>query len=73
MWTYFYAKQTYKWIDVLDQLMYNYNNTKHNTILMKPNDVNKKNKNEVWNTLFGHKYAKLSIPEYKVGDTVRIS
>ena len=39
---------------------------------MKPNDVNKKNEDEVWNTLFGHKYAELPIPEYKVSDKVRI-
>ena len=73
MWDYFYGKQTYKWIDVLDQLVYNYNNTKHSTILIKPNDVNKKNTGKVWNILFGHKYAELPRPKYKVGDTVRIS
>ena len=34
MWKYFYSKGTYKWIDTLDELVYNYNNTKHSTILM---------------------------------------
>ena len=53
MWKYFYSKGTYKWIDVLDQLVYNYN-TKHSTILMKPKDVNKKNEDQVWTTLYGH-------------------
>ena len=33
---YFYSKGTYKWIDVLDELVYNYNNTKLRTILLKP-------------------------------------
>ena len=28
MWKYFYSKGTYKWIDILNQLVYNYNNTK---------------------------------------------
>ena len=41
MWKYFYSKGTRKWTDVLDQLVYNYNNTKHGTILMKPKDVKK--------------------------------
>ena len=41
MWKYFYSNGTYKWVDVLDQLVYNYNNTKHSTILMKPKDVKK--------------------------------
>ena len=54
MWKYFYSKGTYKWIDILDQLVYNYNNTKHSTILMKPKDGNKKNEDEVWTTLYGH-------------------
>ena len=40
MWKYFYSK-TYKWIDIVDELVYNYNNTKHSTILMKLNDVMK--------------------------------
>ena len=73
MWKYFYSKGTYKWIDVLDQLVYNYNNTKHSTILMKPKDVNKKNEDEVWTTLYGHLYAESPLPKFKVGDTVRIS
>ena len=54
MWKYFYSKGTYKWIDVLDQLLYRHNNTKHSTILMKPKDVNKKNEDQVWTTLYGH-------------------
>ena len=44
---YFYSKGTYKWINVLDQLVYSYNNTKHSTILMKPKDVNKKNEDQM--------------------------
>ena len=48
MWKYFYSKGTYDWIDVLDKLVENYNNnTKHETILMKPKDVNKTNENVV--------------------------
>ena len=41
MWKYFYAKGTYNWTNALDQLVSNYNGTKHSTILMKPKDVNK--------------------------------
>ena len=33
---YFYSKGTYNWIDVVDELVDNYNNTKHSTILIKP-------------------------------------
>ena len=72
MWKYLYSKGTYKWIDVLDELVYNYNNTKHNGILMKPKDVNKSNENEVWTTLYDHLYAELPLLIFKVGDIVRI-
>ena len=48
MWKDFYSKGTYDWIDVLDDLVKNYNNTKHGSILMKPKDVNKTNENVVW-------------------------
>ena len=41
MWKYFYSKSTYQSTNVQDDLVYNYNNTKHSTILMKPVDVNK--------------------------------
>ena len=52
---YFYSKGTRKWIDVLDDLVKNYNNTKHSSIMMKPVDViNKANEGRVWKTLFGH-------------------
>ena len=47
MWKYFYSKGTYNWVDVLDELTKNYNNTKHSTIHLKPKDVNKTNENMV--------------------------
>ena len=54
MWKYFYSKETYKWVDILDELVNNYNQTKHISILMKPTDVNKSNKGQVWITLYGY-------------------
>ena len=44
MWKYFYSKGTYTWIDVLDELVENYNGTEHDSTLMKPSDVNSSNK-----------------------------
>ena len=73
MWKYFYAKGTYNWINVLDDLVKNYNNTKHGSILMKPKDVNKTNENMVWITLYGSPLGKLPLPKFRVGDTVRVS
>ena len=56
MCKYFYSKGTYKWIDILDELTNNYNHTKHSSILMKPADVNKSNKDQVWITLYGYPF-----------------
>ena len=67
MWTYFYSKKTYQWIDVLDDLVHNYNNTKHSSILMKPAEVNPDTESQVVVTLYGHAIGDLPIPKLKVG------
>ena len=73
MWKYFYSKGTNNCVDVLEDLATNYNNTKHSSILMKPADVNKTNKDQVWTTLFGDAVGDLPLPKFRVGDTVRVS
>ena len=52
--------------DVLDDLVNEYNNTKHNTIKMKPKDV--KNNKRVYIDEHNEKYSR-----FKVGDKARIS
>ena len=66
MWKYFYSKGTYNWINVLDKLTKNYNNTKHGSIHMKPKDVNKTNENMVWVTLYGSPLGKLPLPKFRI-------
>ena len=73
VWKYFYSKGTYNWVDTLDELTENYNNTKHSSILMKPRDVNKTNENLVWFTLYVSPLGKLPLQKFRVGDTVRVS
>ena len=73
MWKYFYANGTYKWVNVLDDLTRNYNQTKHSVILMKPIDVNESNKDEVWITLFGYGIDEFPRPKFSLNETVRIS
>ena len=72
MWKYFYAKGTYNWVDALDELTENYNNTKHGSILVKPKDVNKTNEKLVWVTLYGSPLGKLPLQKFRVRDTVRV-
>ena len=73
MWKYFYNKEAYAWIDVLDELVENYNGTKHGSTLMKPSDVNSSNKDMVWITLYGSALGELPLPKFRVGDTVRVN
>ena len=72
MWKYFFKNKTYNWLDVLDKLTDNYNNTKHRSIGMKPIEVNEDNEFEVWKKLFGGVKEAFKAPEFKVGDSVRI-
>ena len=73
MWKYFYSKGTYKWVDILDELKNNCNQTKHSSILMKPADVNKFNEDQVWLRLYGYGLGEFPLPKFRVGDMVRIS
>ena len=66
---------TYTYIDVLPELVEDYNNTVHSSIKMTPIEASKK-KNEltVWRNLYPdrHKIHNLT-PKFSVGDEVRIS
>ena len=73
MWKYFYREKTHNWVGVLDKLVENYNDTVHETIHMKPKDVNEKNENVVWITLYGSDFGELPLPKFRVGDKVRIT
>lgn len=42
MWRYFTFKNTYRYVDVLENLVETYNNTPHSTIKMAPEDVSDK-------------------------------
>ena len=64
MWKYFYSKGTYAWIDVLDELVENYNTTRHGRTLMKRADVNSSNKDAVWVTLYGSALGELPLPKF---------
>ncbi|XP_014295514.1 uncharacterized protein LOC103579935 [Microplitis demolitor] len=75
MWVKFTVRGTYKWIDILDDLVVTYNDTKHRTIKMKPKDVTAANAKE----LVTNVYRPLNVmkltkkKKFKVGDKVRIT
>ena len=73
MFKYFTANNTNKYIDVLDDFVERYNNTRHSSIKMAPVESSK-NKNEV--TVYRNLYPDLTRwpmrAKFKIGDKVRI-
>ena len=68
---YFYKNKTKNWIDVLQQVVTNYNNTPHRTIGMAPSKVTFQNSEEVYKKVFGDINLKV-IPKLAKGDRVRL-
>lgn len=73
MWKYFSLRSTNEWIDILPKLVADYNDTKHRTIKMKPNDVDKHNEEQLLLTIYNNSTPTRSKTKFKVGDSVRIS
>ena len=74
MWKFFSANNTYRYIDVLDELIRQYNNSRHRSIKMNPVEASKKtNEPKTWNNLYGDRTMKTRQPRFKVGDKVRIT
>ena len=71
MYKHFTATNSYRWIDVLPQLLETYNGRYHRSIGRSPDDVNANNEDEVYRHLY-NKRPKPGI-KYAVGDYVRIS
>ena len=60
------------WYNILQKLVKFYNNRYHNTIKMKPVDVNKSNEKYIKNTIYKYDITN-KIPKFKINDIVRIS
>lgn len=75
MWKRFTAENTRNWIDMLDQLLHEYNNRLHSTISMPPVKASLK-ENEIKileNVINRRKVTSKTKPKFKVGDKVRMS
>ena len=73
MWKYFTYKNTWRYVDVLPDLIKSYNHSFQRSIQMKPNEVTAKNESTVWHTLYGKIISKPVRYKFHVGDQVRIS
>lgn len=71
-WKKFSVNGSYRWINILKNLIDDYNNTKHRTIKMKPNDVNRRNEKTLCETVYNYKWkvSHKSKPKFKIGYSV---
>jgi len=72
MWRYFTHNNTRRYIDVLQDIMHSYNNTRHSSIGMAPSQVDASNEEMVREKLYPLKPKTYKF-KYDIGDTVRIS
>ena len=74
MFKYFSANNTRKYVDVLELLVDQYNNTIHSSIKMTPMEASrKKNENKVWINLYPEFVGKTLTPKFSIGDHGRIT
>ena len=73
MWKYCTHNNTQVYIDVLDDLVWSYNHSYHQSIKMQPAQVNSSNEEEVWYNLYRDEPLAYKRPKFKIGDWVRIS
>ena len=74
MFKYFSANNTRKYIDVLDLLVDQYNNTIYSSITMTPIEASREViENKVWRNSFPEFYRTFMTPKCSVGDNVRIT
>jgi hypothetical protein len=72
MWRYFTHNNTRRYLDVLQDIIHSYNNTRHRSIGIAPSQVDSSNEQMVRDKLYPPK-PKTYHYKFDVGDTVRIS
>ena len=74
MFKYVSANNTRTFLDVLDLLVDQYNNTIHSSINMTSKESSRKeNENKVWKNLYPELDGKTLTPKCSIGDHVRIT
>ena len=69
---YLSANNTRKYVDILDLLVDQYNNTIHSSIKITTKEVScKENENKVWRNLYPEFGGKILAPKFSIGDNVR--
>lgn len=73
LWKTFSLQGSFKWIDILDSIVREYNQTIHRTIGMKPSEVCHENESLILNRINSVKHPSSIKQKFKKGDYVRIS
>ena len=73
MWMKFDENGNFRWIDILQDLISDYNNTIHRSIKMTPKEANNKKIEPILSEVLNIDNRKQIKPKFKVGDKVRIS
>ena len=73
MWRYFTATSNQRYIDVLQNMVDSYNDTKHSTTRLAPSEINVMNAESIWRKVYNYRSEKKKKPKFKVGDQVRIN
>ena len=68
-------KQTFRYVDIIDEVTRAYNHRYHRTIKMRPVDVSPENESELWLRMYSNKKepVKRAPFTFNIGDWVRIS
>ena len=74
LYRYFTYANTYRYLEVLPDIIDSYNRSYHRSIKTAPINVTSENQDQVWETLYGDIiHEKVETPKFKVGDTVRLA
>lgn len=73
MWKLFTELGSFKWLEILPELINKYNNKKHRTIGVKPVEVTKQNEHEILMKIVASRKKPLYKLKFNVGDKVRVS
>ena len=72
LYKYLYYNNTHRFVDVLDQIVHNYNQTVHSRTLFRPVDVNYANQRRVYQNLYKYRYKVLEEQKLREGDHVLV-
>lgn len=71
IYKYLSFNKTKRFIDVLDKIIYGYNNSVHSRTKFKPSDVNKFNEKKVFQNLY-KSHITIQKPQLRIGEKVRV-